>query len=150
MGLKIQRYTDYNKPELRDPKSNFRQSVELYDQYEYIATMSMRLRESFRSEKIAEDRRLGINLFTQHFPKDAYIFEESVVYGIPRAEIVKDDIGGLYFVERIRLHPAFWLTEEEQAAIRSEEGRRDVRVRAIHSGVHNAGCEHSELQRALF
>jgi hypothetical protein len=45
------------------------------------------------------------------------MFKECVVAEFPRAEIAIDKANGLYFAERIRLHPAFYMREEGEALI---------------------------------
>jgi hypothetical protein len=98
---------------LSDPKSNFKQLVAFQGEDAYIMNLDFLLIPLFRASELTEDRDCGIALFKKLFPEDDLrIFKECVISELPRAEIAIDEVNGLYFSERIKLHTAFYLTEE--------------------------------------
>jgi hypothetical protein len=104
---------DHREVGLSDPKSNFKQLVEFQGEDAYIMNMDFLLIPLLRASELAKDRDRGLALFKELFPGDnMHIFKECVISELPRAEIVIDDAKGLYFAERIKLHPAFYMTEE--------------------------------------
>lgn len=103
---------DHKEKGLSDPESNFNQLVEFYGEDLHLLDMATALIPSFRREELLEDSSRGAAFFKRLFPEDAHILTECVISELPRAEIMIDKDRGLYFVERMKLHPAFYMTEE--------------------------------------